>query len=149
MNITRLEDLSSDISRLCILMELYGGPLHGYALISRVRKRLGKDISPSLVYPFLRLMEEKGFVRHIEKPVGLKPRKVYELTEKGREFSERLFRRLSKIISLAIEPTLNECAHCGCKVYEGGHEEVIRGERMVFCCIHCAKSYLSEMESGN
>lgn len=140
----KIQDLVSDMSRLCILMELYQGPLHGYAIMSGVKKRLGKDVSPSLVYPFLRLLEQKGFVEKTKEAVGLKTKKVYRLTKEGRGFSERMFKRLSKIISVAIEPSLDECAHCGCKVYEGGNLEVIEGEEMVFCCKHCAMSYKAE-----
>ncbi|MBS7641407.1 hypothetical protein KEJ12_07205 [Candidatus Bathyarchaeota archaeon] len=47
-------------------------------------------------------------------------------------------------MSVAIEPSLEVCANCGCKVYEGGHREVINGKEMAFCCVHCAESYKYE-----
>jgi len=47
---------------------------------------------------------------------------------------------------VAIEPSLDVCAHCGCKIYEGGHREVIKGEELVFCCSHCAAPYIREMK---
>jgi PadR family transcriptional regulator PadR len=136
-----IDDLVSDFSRFYILTILYEGPAHGYSIISRFKKRVNKEISPSLVYPFLQQLEEKGLVKHTIKPVGEKERKIFELTEQGRELCVELFRRFAKLVAIAIEPSLYVCAHCGCKVYEGGYREVIDGQEMAFCCVHCAISY--------
>ena len=59
-----IDDLISDFSRFYILTILYEGPAHGYSIISRFKKRVKKEISPSLVYPFLQQLEEKGLVKH-------------------------------------------------------------------------------------
>jgi len=106
--------------------------------------RMGKEVSPSLVYPFLQQLEEKGLVRHTLKAVGEKEKKVFELTEKGKELCRGLFKRFANLVAVAIEPNLYMCAHCGCKVYEGGYREVIEGEELTFCCMHCAGSYKEE-----
>jgi DNA-binding PadR family transcriptional regulator len=139
-----VENLVSDFSRFFILTILYEGPTHGYGILSKFRKRVGKKISPGLVYPFLQLLEERGLIDHTSEMVGEKERKVYGLTEEGRALCERLFRRFSQMTSIAIEPSLDVCVHCGCKVYEGGHREVIDGVEMAFCCVHCANSYKAE-----
>jgi DNA-binding PadR family transcriptional regulator len=136
-----IDDLISDFSRFYILTILYEGPAHGYNIISRFKKRVKKDISPSLVYPFLQQLEEKCLVTHIKKPVGEKERKVFELTDAGRELCTGLFKRFAELVSIAIEPSLYICAHCGCKVYEGAYREKINAVEMAFCCIHCAQSY--------
>ena len=136
-----MDELISDFSRFYILTILYEGPAHGYSIISRFRKRVKKEVSPSLVYPFLQQLEEKGLVKHTVKPVGEKERKIFELTETGRELCTELFRRFADLVSIAIEPSLYVCAHCGCKVYEGGYMEVIDGKETAFCCVHCATSY--------
>ena len=141
---TEVDEFISDFSRFYILTILYEGPAHGYSIISKFRKRIGKEISPSLVYPFLKQLEQKGLVKHTVKPVGEKERKIFELTEEGRELCTKLFKRFANLISIAIEPSLEVCAHCGCKVYEGGHREVIGGKETTFCCIHCANSYKQE-----
>jgi hypothetical protein len=78
--------------------------------------------------------------------VGEKERKVYTLTDEGKQLCTQLFKRFAGIVSTAIEPSLNVCAHCGCKVYEGGHREIINGVETSFCCIHCARSYKQEKE---
>jgi len=138
------EDLVSDFSRVYILTILYEGPTHGYSILNRFKKRVGKEISPSLVYPFLQQLEERGLIKHTMKPVGEKEKKVFELTTEGKEFCTGLFKRFAGLISIALEPSLYVCAHCGCKVYEGGYREVIDGKETTFCCTHCANSYKQE-----
>jgi DNA-binding PadR family transcriptional regulator len=138
------EEFLSDFSRFYILTVLYEGPAHGYSILSRFKKRIGKEISPSLVYPFLQQLEEKGLVKHSIKSVGEKEKKVFELTKEGRELCARLFKRFASLVSIAIEPSLYVCAHCGCKVYEGGYREIIDGKETTFCCMHCAHSYKEE-----
>jgi len=145
---SELDDLISDFSRFYILTILYEGPAHGYSILSNFRKRVGKEVSPSLVYPFLRRLEQKGLVQHTDKPVGEKERKIFELTEEGRALCTRLFKRFASLVSIAIEPSLEVCAHCGCKVYEGGYREVIEGRETSFCCRHCASSYKKELENS-
>ncbi len=71
---------------------------------------------------------------------------MYELTKEGKELCIKLFKRFANLISIAIEPTLEVCAHCGCKVYEGGYRENVDGKETNFCCIHCANSYRKERE---
>ena len=136
-----IDELISDFSRFYILTILYEGPSHGYSIISRLKKRVKKEVSPSLVYPFLQQLEEKGLVTHTIKPVGEKERKIFELTQAGRELCTDLFKRFAELVAIATEPSLYVCAHCGCKVYEGGYREVIDDRETAFCCIHCATSY--------
>ena len=142
-----VDELISDFSRFYILVILYEGPAHGYRILSRFRKRVGKEVSPSLVYPFLQQLEEKGLVEHTRKPIGEKERKIFELTQEGRELCTCLFKRFADLVSIAIEPSLYVCTHCGCRVYEGGHHEVVNGKELTFCCIHCAQSYKKERKN--
>ncbi len=145
--IEEIDDLISDFSRFYILTILYEGPAHGYSIISRFKNRVKKDVSPSLVYPFLQKLEEKGLVTHTVEPVGEKERKIFELTQEGKKLCSGLFKRFAELVSIAIEPSLNVCAHCGCKVYEGSYREVINGKEMAFCCIHCAQAYKENKKS--
>jgi DNA-binding PadR family transcriptional regulator len=138
---TEFDELVSDFSRFYILTILYEGPAHGYKIISYFKSRVGKEISPSLVYPFLQKLEEKGLVKRSIKSVGKKEKKIFELTKEGRDLCVGLFKRFAKLVSITIEPSLYVCAHCGCKVYEGGHREIIEGKETTFCCIHCANTY--------
>jgi Fe2+ or Zn2+ uptake regulation protein len=134
-------ELISDFSRFYILTILYEGPVHGYSIISQFKKRVKKEISPSLVYPFLQQLQDKGLVKHTLKAVGDKTKKVFELTDDGKTICTCLFKRFAELVSIAITPSLDVCAHCGCKVYEGTYHEVIDGKELAFCCMHCAASY--------
>ena len=147
MTSLNFEEFISDFSRFYILTLLYQGPCHGYSIISKFKRRIGKEISPSLVYPFLQQLEQKGLVKHTIKHVGEKEKKVYELTEEGKKLCGRLFKRFAALVSVAIEPSLEICASCGCKVYEGGYKETVDGRETVFCCKHCANSYKQERKS--
>jgi DNA-binding PadR family transcriptional regulator len=141
-------NLVSDFSRFYILTILYEGPAHGYYILSRFKKRVKKEVSPSLVYPFLQQLEKKGMVNHTVKPVGEKERKIFKLTEEGRELCTGLFKRFAELVSIAIEPSLYVCAHCGCKVFEGAYKEAIKGKETTFCCRHCAQSYKETKNHG-
>jgi len=144
MSSTEIDEIVSDFSRFYILTILYEGPSHGYNIISEFKKRIRKDVSPSLVYPFLKQLEQQGLVKHTIKPVGAKKKKVFELTKEGKELCRQLFKRFSSLVSIAIEPSLEICAHCGCKVFEGGYKETIKGKETTFCCVHCAQSCKAE-----
>ena len=143
-----LDEILSDFSRFYILTILYEGPHHGYKIITKFRKRLKKNITPSLVYPFLQSIEQNGLAKHTLESVGKKEKKIYELTEKGKKLCTQLFKRFALIVATAIESSLRVCAHCGSKVYEGGHLEVIDGKEAVFCCKYCAASLKQEREDG-
>jgi DNA-binding PadR family transcriptional regulator len=136
-----IDDLISDFSRFYILTILYEGPTHGYRIISQFKKRVKKEISPSLVYPFLQQLEEKKLVNHTTEMVGEKERKIFQLTDAGKELCTGLFKRFAELVSIAITPSLDVCAHCGCKVYEGAYREEIDSIERAFCCVHCAAAY--------
>jgi len=144
MHDEEMNNLVSDFSRFYILTILYKRPNHGYGILQEFEERVGRSISPGIVYPFLQKLEERGFLTYVVDPVGEKERKTYRFTEEGLNLCNRLFSRFAAIVSTAIEPSLDVCAHCGCKVYEGGYKEVIDGSEMSFCCVHCAEAYKAD-----
>jgi DNA-binding PadR family transcriptional regulator len=144
MGTSKLDNVVSDFSRFYILTILYEGPIHGYDIMTKFQERVDKTLSPGLIYPFLSLLEEHGLVSIESEMIGEKERKIYSLTEKGLEFTEKNFQRFARIISTALEPSLDICAHCGCKVYEGAYKEIIDGKEITFCCIHCASHFKDE-----
>ena len=143
-DVASMDGLVSDFSRFYILMIIFEQPRHGYEIITEFNKRVGKKISAGLVYPFLQKLEDNNIITFRSEMIGKKERKIYELTPDGIKFTERLFSRFSNIVASALEPSMNVCAHCGCKVYEGVHKEVIDGKETIFCCIHCAGHYKME-----
>ncbi len=134
-------ELATDLVRCAVLMLLYEKPLHGYAIMAALGERLERTISPATVYPFLAQMLAVGYLTATHDNVGKRARTVYSMTPKGRKFSEGIFKRLSQIVSTAIEPSLIRCAHCGSKLYMAGHIELINARQTAFCCIHCAKAH--------
>jgi len=144
MSSEELNDLVSNFARFYILIILYEEPIHGYGILRKFENRVGKTISPSIVYPFLQKLVGRGLISYKIEPIGDKERKVYELSDEGRMLCNRLFKRFAVLVSTAIEPNLDVCANCGCKVYEGAHTETIVGVERVFCCVHCAQSYKQE-----
>lgn len=48
---------------LIILQFLSVQPMHGYQVITKIRKSFGVYFGPSTVYPLLNTLEKKGFVK--------------------------------------------------------------------------------------
>ena len=135
-------DMAMDLVRCTLLMFLYDQPrLHGYALTELLQGRLGKAVSPGIVYPFLASLLKAGYVTSRREKDGGRVKILYTMTPEGRRFSRRVFKRLSMMVSTAINSNLLACANCGCKLYEKGYSEEIEGSRMTFCCVHCANAF--------
>ncbi|MHA2026610.1 MAG: PadR family transcriptional regulator [Candidatus Thorarchaeota archaeon] len=141
--VSELQEILSDFSQFYIVILLSEGPIHGYGMIRSFKQRTGKTLSAGTLYPFLQNLESKGFVQKKDEATGKRPKIVYSLTRKGKSFCERLFKRFAAITVSALEPSLETCASCGAKVYEGAHHEKVDGVDLAFCCKHCAKAFLS------
>ncbi|MDK2463353.1 MAG: helix-turn-helix transcriptional regulator [Candidatus Korarchaeota archaeon] len=128
--------------RTLILLSLYKGKRHGYGIMEDVEKITGKKPSAGEVYPFLQRLEREGYVRVERDRTGR--RKLYELTDAGRLLVEDTVERMSGIIEAIVESKLSVCANCGVRIYEGGVEVEVKGQRLVFCCEHCAANYLTK-----
>lgn len=129
----------TNMVKFCTLYLLASGPKHGYDLMKELEEKLGRKISASNVYPFLDALIKNKLIKI--KKTGKREKKTYILTDGGRKFTKGMFNRFGDLIDIAIEPKLTACAHCNCKVYEGGHSEKIKGKKLKFCCMHCASSY--------
>jgi DNA-binding PadR family transcriptional regulator len=68
---------------LIILQFLNGQPMHGYQIITKIRKTFGVYFGPSTIYPLLGTLEKKGFVKSDWEMSTERPRKVYKLTTEG------------------------------------------------------------------
>lgn len=135
------EAILSDFTRFYLLVLLYEEPIHGYGLRLKFKKRLGKNVSYSLIYPYLSKLEKKDYLRIEMANVGQKEKKLYHLTSKGKNFAEKMFHRFSRLIDVAIEPNIQICAGCGVKLYQNAYQEIIKEEKLFFCCKHCSAAY--------
>ncbi len=68
-----------------ILQFLKDQPMHGYQVISSLRKNFGVYFGPSTIYPLLSLLEEKGYIKSHWDIKNDRPRKVYSLTPQGKD----------------------------------------------------------------
>ena len=74
------------LSKFFILRVLHDGPMHGYDVARAVERRTGGCCSPTegTIYPVLREFETGGFVTQREEVVQGRLRRVYTLTDAGR-----------------------------------------------------------------
>ena len=81
-------ELKKGSIQLCLLALLAGEPKYGFQLIRELRDLSGGffDVKEGTLYPALRRLEERGFVKSewVEREVGV-PRKYYTLTDHGRK----------------------------------------------------------------
>ncbi|MEM3577450.1 MAG: PadR family transcriptional regulator [Candidatus Bathyarchaeia archaeon] len=69
---------------LIVLQFLSSQPMHGYQIITRIRKNFGVYFGPSTIYPLLNTLEKKGYVKSEWNMDSERPRKIYKLTVEGR-----------------------------------------------------------------
>ena len=76
---------------LLLLSVLAGSPLHGYAVIEKLRGQGGFDLPEGTVYPALHRLEHARLVESRWSAESGRRRRVYSLTRSGRR--ELAFRR--------------------------------------------------------
>ncbi len=77
--------LTKGLLDMIILQYLEHESMHGYQLITKIRKGFGINFGPSTVYPLLGLLEKKGYVKSVWNMDSERPRKVYTLTNDGKD----------------------------------------------------------------
>ena len=94
--------LAKGLLDLIVLEFLDSQPMHGYQIITKIRKDFGVYFGPSTVYPLLSSLEEKGDVTSNWNMKSERPRKVYELTNKGKnmlDFAENTLNLMCRKIA--------------------------------------------------
>jgi PadR family transcriptional regulator PadR len=76
--------LAKGLLDLIILQFLNTQPMHGYEVITKIRKSFGVYFGPSTVYPLLSTIEKKGYITSQWDMSNERPRKVYTLTNDGK-----------------------------------------------------------------
>jgi DNA-binding PadR family transcriptional regulator len=59
--------------------------MHGYQLITKIRKGFGVYFGASTIYPLLGLLEKKGYIESEWNMDCERPKKVYKLTRQGQD----------------------------------------------------------------
>ena len=94
---------------LIILQFLSTEPMHGYQVITKIRKSFGVYFGPSTIYPLLGTLEKKGFVKSEWNMNFERPRKIYSLTtnwENMLSFTEESLNLICRKITTNGEVTL-------------------------------------------
>jgi PadR family transcriptional regulator, regulatory protein PadR len=81
----KAESLKGHLDSL-VLATLEDGPLHGYAVIERLRGRSNGafDLAEGTVYPVLHRLEAEGLLTSAWSDAAGRRRRVYRLTRRGR-----------------------------------------------------------------
>ena len=90
--------LAKGLLDLIILQFLKNQPMHGYQVITKIRKCLGVYFGPSTIYPLLASLEKKGQVNSAWNMNSERPRKVYTLTSEGEKMLNFTESSLSLIV---------------------------------------------------
>ena len=96
--------LTKGLLDMIILQFLNAEPMHGYQIISKVRKNFGIYFGPSTIYPLLGSLEKKGYVDSHWNMNFDRPRKVYSLTNAGQSmlnFTEESLNLICRKLTLA------------------------------------------------
>jgi PadR family transcriptional regulator PadR len=76
--------LAKGLLDLIILQLLDAQPMHGYQIITKIRRNFGVYFGPSNIYPLLASLEKKGQVESEWNMTSERPRRVYHLTSQGK-----------------------------------------------------------------
>ena len=94
--------LAKGLLDLIVLQFLSTQPMHGYQIITKIRKSFGVYFGPSTIYPLLAQLEKKGYVNSQWNMNNERPRKTYNLTNEGQNllnFTENSLSIICKKIS--------------------------------------------------
>ena len=105
--------LMRGLLNLVVLQFLRAHPMHGYKIITSIRKNFGVYFGPSTIYPLLSDLEEKGYVESRWDLKAERPRKVYSLTAEGQGLLDCTENSLThihkKILTLGMnKPSLSD-----------------------------------------
>ena len=91
--------LTKGLLDMIILQYLDQESMHGYQIITKIRKGYGVCFGASTIYPLLGLLEKKGYVKSTWNMDTERPRKEYKLTNEGKnvlDFTESSLTRICK-----------------------------------------------------
>jgi PadR family transcriptional regulator PadR len=102
--------LAKGLLDLIILQYLNAQPMHGYQVITKIRKSFGVYFGPSTIYPLMATLEKKGYITSQWNMESERPRKVYQLTNDGQtmlNFTEDSLNLLCQKIGTSGTPKID------------------------------------------
>ncbi len=106
--------LTKGLLDLIILQLLDNNPMHGYQIITTIRKNFGVYLGPSTIYPLLNMMEKKGCITSEWNMNSERPRKIYKLTNSGKntlDYATYSLKTICKTIATDNTQAHNEIQH--------------------------------------
>ena len=100
--------LTKGLLDMIILQFLQQEPMHGYQLITKIRKTFGVYFGPSTVYPLLGALEKKGYVTSTWNMTADRPRKVYQISNDGKSLLSFTENSLNSICRTMVTNNKNQ-----------------------------------------
>jgi PadR family transcriptional regulator, regulatory protein PadR len=103
--------LTKGLLDLIILQFLNSEPMHGYQVITQIRKSFGIYFGPSTIYPLLATLEKKGYIKSEWNMNSERPRKIYNITTNGQNmlnFTEDSLNLICRKITQPNDPSAIE-----------------------------------------
>lgn len=139
-----LEEELTGLEKLYIILALSKRRVHGYSLLKEIESLTGRKPSPAKIYGFLAKLKDLGITESVGS--GSRGKVYYSLTSRGKEEIRRIVDRASRLVEILVGNLLTACINCGCLLYESGYSLNIGGNKILFCCKHCAESYLKSKQ---
>jgi PadR family transcriptional regulator PadR len=94
-------DFTNGIPELLILRLLSRQPIHGYALVARIRAATGEALQfgEGSIYPVLHRLEAEGKLTAQEEEVGGRSRLVYHVTTAGHAQLQESLKSWNRVVS--------------------------------------------------
>ena len=93
------KQLTRGLLDIIVLELLRSEAMHGYKIITSIRRNFGAYFGPSTIYPFLTELQEKGYITSKWDTNHDRPRKVYTLTSEGNSMLTGIEQSFSTIVS--------------------------------------------------
>ncbi|MHA1229980.1 MAG: PadR family transcriptional regulator [Candidatus Helarchaeota archaeon] len=93
------KEMSKGYTKIITLTLLAIKEMHGYQLVELIREKTFRFLnpSPSTIYPILKSLEEKGFIKCKLENVDGRNRKIYSITKQGLDILNEIINRQKKI----------------------------------------------------
>ena len=96
------KQLTKGLLDLVVLGYLRSKAMHGYKIITRIRKDFGVYFGPSTIYPYLNEMEKNRYIKSEWDTTHDRPRKTYTITAEGLNIltgSEQTFNQICRSLN--------------------------------------------------
>jgi PadR family transcriptional regulator PadR len=93
------KQLTRGLLDIIVLELLRSEAMHGYKVITAIRRNFGAYFGPSTIYPFLAELQEKGYIKSQWDTNHDRPRKVYTITPEGKNMLTGIEQSFSTIVS--------------------------------------------------